>query len=182
MCCEPGRTRLRWAVPLLSFIAAMDENRLLGTAGQGLPWRLAREIAHFRAYTKGKWLLVGRTTFQEMSGWFREGRVPLVLTSRHDWKPEVGCAVASVPEALKLTEAAGQEELVCLGGGATFAAAMPYVGRLVLTIVHHRFAASEGASYFPAFDENAWRELKRDEFPKDDLHECAFTIRWLEKR
>jgi dihydrofolate reductase len=159
----------------------MDENRLIGT-GHGLPWRLPLEIAHFREYTKGKWLLVGRKTFDEMGGWFDEGRVPLVLTARRDWKPEVGRAVATVPEALALTESAGQDELVCLGGGHTFAAAMPYVDRLVLTIVHHRYPAGEGAAYFPEFDKSAWRDVKTKEFPRDDKHESAFTIHWMEKR
>ena len=50
-------------------IAAMTRDRVIGT-GQGIPWNLPEDHAHFRAYTAGKTLLIGRTTFQEMLGWF----------------------------------------------------------------------------------------------------------------
>ncbi len=167
--------------PVLSLIAAVDENGLLGNE-PGLPWRLPREIAHFRSYTKDKWLLLGRRTYEEMLGWFREGHMPLVLTSQCGWDPKVGHVVSSVPHALALTESAGQPELVCVGGGKTFAAALPYADRMVLTIVHHRFAPDLHAAYLPAWDPSEWHELRSEHFTTDDVHAYAYTIRWLGRR
>jgi dihydrofolate reductase len=167
--------------PVLTFVAAVDENGLLGNEA-GLPWDLPREKAHFRSYTKDKWLLLGRRTYEEMRGWFRGGHMPLVLTSRCGWDPEVGRIVSSVPHALALAEAAGQPELVCIGGGATFAAALPYADRLVLTIVHHRFAPDAHSACFPSWNEADWRETQREEFSADSEHPYAYTIRWLEKQ
>jgi dihydrofolate reductase len=166
--------------PLLSCIAAVDENRLLADEHR-LPWRLPRDVAHFRGYTRGKWLLLGRKTYDEMHGWFTEGRVPLVLTSRCGWDPEVGRVVFSVPHALALADSAGQAELVCIGGGQTFAAALPYAGRMLITTVHHRFAPSPSAVYFPAWHSADWREVQAEHFPKDHEHEWDFTIRVWER-
>jgi dihydrofolate reductase len=117
-----------------------------------------------------------------MKGWFRESQVPLVLTSQCGWDPEIGRAVSSVPHALALAESAGQSELVCVGGGQTFAAALPHADCLVLTRVHHRFPIEPGAVFFPAWDESAWREVRTLNFAKDEENAYAFTIQWMEKR
>lgn len=148
----------------------------------GFPWHLPREIAHFRDYTKDKWLLLGRRTYEEMRGWLQEGHMPLVLTSQCGWDPARGRAVSSVPHALALSESAGQSELVCVGGGETFAAALAYAGRMVLTTVHHHFAPDSRAVYFPAWDQAEWREIRTENLASDHQHEFAYTIQWWEKR
>jgi dihydrofolate reductase len=153
----------------------MDENRLLADE-QGIPWHLPGDIAHFRAYTDRKWLLIGRTTFEEMRGWFREGHVPLVLTTRCGWDPPIGRVVSSVPHALALAEADGQEELVCVGGGETFASALPYADKLVLTFVHHRFELPGRLVHFPPWDVKEWRETSRVEHAADAEHAWSFSI------
>lgn len=165
----------------LTLIAAMDVNRLIAGDG-GIPWHLPRDIAHFRASTQDKWLLLGRRTFGEMRGWFREGHMPLVLSSQCGWDPDIGRVVSSVPHALALAESARQEDLICCGGAQTYAAALPYADRLVLTVVHHRFEAGTGGVYFPEFDESAWREIESTRIPADDDHAFAFTIRIRERR
>jgi dihydrofolate reductase len=167
--------------PVLTFIAALDENGLIGDE-HGIPWRLPRDVAHFREHTHGKWILVGRTTYEEMRGWYREGDTPLVLTSQCGWDPETGRVVSSVPHALALAESAAQAEVVCIGGGQTFAAALPYADRMILTRVHHAFPAAEDAAYFPPWDASAWREVRTENFAHDDEHAQSFTIQWWEKR
>ena len=165
----------------LTLIAAMDAHRLLA-GDSGIPWHLPWDIAHFRASTQDKWLLLGRRTFGEMRGWFREGHMPLVLSSQCGWDPDIGRVVSSVPHALALAESAGQHQLVCCGGAQTYAAALPYADLLVLTVVHHRFTAGTGGVFFPLFDESSWREIESTPVPTDEKHAFAFTIRILEKR
>jgi dihydrofolate reductase len=164
---------------VLTLLAAMDENRLLARKG-GIPWHLPSEVAHFRGYAEGKWLLLGRTTFQEMAGWFNKNHTPLVLTSQCGWGPPVGRVVSSVPHALALADAAKQEELVCLGGGQAFAAALPYAQRMVLTTVHHRYPAEPGDVHFPAWDQSAWRVTRTQRQAKDDENEFDYVIQWME--
>lgn len=161
--------------PTLTLIAAMDENRLLA-GEQGIPWHLTHDIAHFRDYTAGRWLLLGRKTYEEMHGWFRAGHFPLVLSSRCGWDPDPGCIVSSVPHALALAGTAGQFELICCGGAQTYAAALPYAERLVLTIVHHRFDAGSRGVFFPEWRSPEWRETSGSYFPKDAKNRFDFTI------
>ena len=144
----------------------MDENRLLANE-HGIPWHLSRDIAHFRAYTQNKWLLLGRRTFEEMRGWFNDSHMPLVLTSQCGYDPAIGRAVASVPQAIALAEAAGQNEIVVCGGGQVYTAAIPYADRMVITQVNHRFECEERCVYFPEWDTAQWHETERERFPAD---------------
>ncbi|WP_172683075.1 dihydrofolate reductase [Verrucomicrobium spinosum] len=82
--------------PELTLIAAVDENLLLATA-QGIPWKLPDDVAHFRAYCAGKWLLLGRHTYEDMTGWFKPDQHPLVLTSTCGYEPNPGRGVAPYP-------------------------------------------------------------------------------------
>lgn len=161
--------------PELTLIAAVDENLLLATA-QGIPWKLPDDVAHFRAYCAGKWLLLGRRTFEEMTGWFKPDQHPLVLTSACGYDPKPGRDVASVPQALALAEAAGQDELVCIGGGQVFATAMAHATRLVITHIHHTFEPGGQPVHFPSISGDTWEEKSRQEHPADDRHAWPFAF------
>ncbi|RBP41393.1 dihydrofolate reductase [Roseimicrobium gellanilyticum] len=166
---------------LLSLIAAMDENRLLADA-RGIPWKLPRDVAHFREYTDSKWLLLGRTTYEEMRGWFRPGHCPLVLSSRCGWDPEIGRVVSSVPQAIATAEAAGQGELVCIGGGQVFAAALPYANKMVLTRVHASITPEGRPVYFPPWNASEWKDETIWQQPAEAGHALPFALHELTRR
>jgi dihydrofolate reductase len=166
---------------LLTLVAAIDDNRLLADE-HGIPWKLPRDVAHFRAYTTDKWLLLGRTTYEEMEGWFRPGHVPLVLSSRCGWDPKIGRVVSSVPQAIAMAEAAGQSELVCIGGGQVFAAALPYADKLLLTRVHTRIETSRRPVYFPAWEISQWEDITIWQQPADADHALTFDLHALTRR
>ena len=165
--------------PRLTLIAAIDKNRLLSNE-KGFPWHQPKDVAHFRAYTANKWLLIGRRTYEEMIGWFREGHVPLILTRQTDYKAEVGQVVGSVEEALRLTEAAGQSELVCVGGGKVFETCLPYADLLVLTEIPHRFNLGEKPVFFPPWSDDDWKVDKRQDIPHDaeNVHDMTISY-WV---
>ena len=79
----------------LSLIAAMDENKLIGSAEGGLPWQgIEQDRDHFRSYVEGKALLLGRKTFEEMKGWFDTAHRPYILTRDRNYVPEISAKVA----------------------------------------------------------------------------------------
>lgn len=158
----------------LTLIAAMDEDNLLADE-RGIPWRLPKDTAHFRRYTQGKWLLLGRRTFDEMRGWFRD-HTPLVLSTACGYDPEIGHVVASVPQALALAEAAGQTEVICCGGAQTYAAALPYADQLVLTRIHHRFPPLSHPVYFPGWNSEEWHLINRVELTHDHENACDMSV------
>ncbi len=154
---------------VISLIAAMDEDRVIGSADRGLPWDLPRDRAHFRASTAGKWVLVGRRTYTEMEGWFGDRR-PVVLTSETGFRPfEAGHRVVhSVVAALELARQNGAPELMVLGGGGVFAATLSWADRILLTRIALRATVVEPVR-FPDFERSGtWRCQHAEVWPAED--------------
>ncbi len=167
--------------PLLTLIAAMDENRLLANE-HGIPWHLPCDVAHFRQYTTDKWLLLGRRTFEEMRGWFRPGHTPLVLTRQHEFNTGIERTVATIEEALALAAQAGQTELVCCGGAQVYAAALPHADRLVLTLVQAAFPPGNSPVYFPKWSPREWKSISDSNHPADAENSLALRMVVLQRK
>ena len=153
-------------------IAAASRNRVLSSGGK-IPWLMPRDVAHFRAQVEGKWLLLGRTTYEQMRGWFRPGHVPVVLTRQADFEVPGGWAVTSFEEAFALSGGAGAEELWCCGGGQTYAAAIAEADEIILTTVDLELP---GDTFFPALPERDWRIMEMADFTPDLKNTAGMTI------
>lgn len=166
----------------ISLIAALDRNRVIGSDAGGLPWSLPRDKAHFRSYTEGHWLLIGRTTYEEMGGWFTTQR-PIILTTDESYEPQepthriAGSALAAIDIAKKY----GAAELVVGGGGAVFAELINLANRLVLTQVDTAVAI-ENPVYFPDYIScSDWAPRSRESWPADSENEYAMRLEIWEK-
>lgn len=148
---------------IVSLIAAVSKNGVIGTGDGGIPWHLPRDSQHFRSYTAGKWMLLGRRTFLEMDGWFKD-QTPVVLTRSGAFEVPGGYRVNSVQEAVELAKDNNAEELVVSGGSQIYQMALPMVDKLVLTEVDAEIA---GKVKFPEVDWQCWH-LKESEFWKKD--------------
>jgi len=160
---------------IISLIAALDENRLIGNKNR-IPWHIKDDLIHFRDLTLHHTVVMGRTTFDSLIGYYKKSGRPIpdrrhVIVSR-----EVGymvdlpnCFVAhSIDEALQMaiekeTEAAGLAaaavaergngvgqggEVFISGGASIFKQTIARANRLHLTLVHGKF---EGDTHFPDY-------------------------------
>jgi dihydrofolate reductase len=152
-------------------LAAVAENGVIGR-GNALPWRLKSDMAHFRALTMGKPVVLGRKTFQSIGRPFA-GRTTIVI-SRDENFSAPGIVVAPNFEAA-LATARGDAlrrnagAIVVAGGADIYAQALPLAARLIITEVHKRV---DGDTRFPAIDSKIWRETARSEQkpgPQDDV-------------
>jgi len=155
----------------LTLIAAVSADGFI-SADKGVPWSLPKDRDHFRAYTRGKWLLLGRQTYEEMLGWFSDHH-PLILSENPKFLPFLGERVHSVSDARRCANQAQQQELVVCGGGRAYAAALPEADRLVITHVDHLLG---GGVPFPAFSKQEWEPVTRDAHARDDFHAYDFAI------
>lgn len=156
----------------LTLIAAVSADGRI-SRDRGVPWDLPADKAHFREHTQGKWLLLGRRTFEEMRGWFQPGHRPLVLTRQTALQVPGGQAVRSVAEAVHLATDAGEQEVMCCGGSEVYAAAMPHAHRLVITHVHQILG---GGLPFPSISPREWEPVARRAHAVDEEHAQAFEI------
>lgn len=156
----------------LTLIAAVSGDGFI-SRGTGVPWDLPLDRKHFRTYTLGRWLLIGRKTYQEMQGWFQPCHQPLVLTRDADFMANPGRTVQTIEQAIHLTKEAGATELVCCGGGLVYASAIPLADRLIVTHVDHQL--HEGVP-FPIIQSSIWRPTHRQRHLADQNHKHGFEI------
>jgi dihydrofolate reductase len=153
----------------ISMIAALARNRVIGRNGT-LPWKLPDDTRHFVRTTKGKAVLMGRRTWEEVGAPLR-GRDTIVLTRDPEFSAPGCTVVRGIEEGLRAAE--GHEELVVCGGADVYAALLPRAERLYLTFVD---AELEGDTFFPELDLSEWREVSRSDHPADARHAHAFSI------
>ena len=163
---------------LVTLVAAMDENRLIGTGEGGLPWRgMTRDKKHFSDYTAGKVLLLGRRTFEEMLGWFGNDHRLIVITRDQAYDAGEGRQVAgNIEEALALAGRHGENEVVVCGGAAIYRLALPFADRLVLTLLHGSFDTTVAGAYFPEWEDAGFKEIKRERFAADAENPLSMTF------
>lgn len=156
----------------LTLIAAVSEDGFI-SRGQGVPWDLPRDRLHFRAMTAGRWLLIARRTYEEMTGWFHD-HTPLVLTRDTRYVAPLGRAVFSVHEALEVASRAGVPELFVCGGSAAYELSFPHADRLLVTHVGTRLHAGVA---FPEIRTPPWRLHFSSEHRADaeNAHDMRFS-------
>lgn len=157
----------------LSLVAAVARNGVIG-AKQGMPWRLSTDLQRFKRLTMGKPVIMGRKTFDAI-GKPLAGRTNIVVSRR-------GRDVAGVTFAPSLEAAIGAasssseaQEIMVIGGGELYAAAVGRADRLYIT---HVEATPEGDTYFPAIDPALWREVSSEHVTagEKDSAETRFVV------
>lgn len=159
---------------IISLIAAMDKNRVIGTDDGKLPWHLPADLKHFKSVTLGKPVIMGRKTFESIGKPLPE-RLNIVMTRDVRYKVEGSVVVHSPEDALK---AAGDApEVMVIGGAEVFAEFLPHARRMYLTLIDGVFS---GNGYFPQWDSQAWREVSREAHEPDEENAYGYTFRILE--
>jgi len=165
----------------LALVVARARTGVIGREGK-LPWGLKSDMALFKAVTWDKPVIMGRKTWDSLPKKPLPGRLNIVLSRDGAFAPETALVCERFQEAVDIgrehAEEDGAEEVCVIGGAALYALALPKARRLYLTEVE---AEVEGDAHFPAFDESAWREVRRDPRPAGADDEYAFTLRVLER-
>ena len=156
---------------IISLIAAMDKNGLIGK-DDGLPWpRLNADMKYFRLVTYGKPVIMGRKTFESLPDGPLKGRVNIVLTRSTSFAA-LGCEVVhSVTEAL--AKCATAEEVVVIGGAEIYNLFMPHAQKMYLTYVYGTFV---GDAHFPSFNKEEWENVYFRQHAVDKKNPYAVTF------
>lgn len=152
----------------ITLIAAMDDNRLIGSAGQ-LPWRLPDDLKRFKALTLDKTVLMGRKTWDSLGRPLPQ-RDNRVLTRDRSFTA-VGAQVFH--DLDKALHAPMGRELMVIGGADLYRQLLPQATCLQLTHVH---TVLEGDAWFPVFDRSVWSEVSREDRAADERHAHDFSF------
>lgn len=157
---------------MISLIAAMDKNRVIGNGGK-LPWRLPADFAYFKATTLGHPIIMGRTTFESI-GRPLPGRKNIVL-SRGAYSHEGVDVAHSLAEALSMVSST---DVFVIGGARVYEEALPRADRLYITFVEGDFT---GDTFFPEVDWSLWREVSSERRGADEQNPYAMKFSVFER-
>lgn len=147
---------------MISFVWAMDENRVIGIDNQ-LPWHLPEDLKFFKKVTIGHPVAMGRKTHESI-GRILPGRENIVITRNHHIKYE-GCTMFySIEEFISYYQSK-EEEVFVIGGAEIFRELLPVVDRLYLTMIYEKF---EGDTYFPNFSIDDFKLVQKEKGIRDE--------------
>lgn len=150
-------------------VAAVARNGVIGLAGD-IPWSIPEDLKHFRATTRGHTVLMGRSTYESI-GHPLPYRTNVVITRQPDWSADGVLVAHSVEEGLELARDLAGDVMV-IGGGEIYRAAMPHATHQVLTEVD---LEPEGDTHYPDFERAAWVEERRED------HEGYAFVWWARR-
>lgn len=121
---------------MITLIAAMNKKRTIGLKGK-MPWHNPEDLKHFKNYTMGKTLFMGRKTYEGLPKKLK-GRNIKVVSNTLDG------GVKNFPNILKQ---GFDEEVIIAGGGEIYKLSLPYADKIVLSIIHDNDVL--GDTFFP---------------------------------
>jgi dihydrofolate reductase len=139
---------------IISIIAAMAENRVIGRDG-AIPWDIPEDRRRFRELTMGRPVIMGRKTYESI-GHPLPGRSTIVVTRKAGFRAD-GCLVVHDLQAA-LAACAGSDEVFVCGGEVIYREALPLAKRLYLTLVPGMVA---GDTRFPEIPGGQFEETER---------------------
>jgi dihydrofolate reductase len=159
----------------LTIVVARAHNGIIGRDNQ-LPWNLPEDLKHFKDYTNGKPIIMGRKTHESI-GRILPGRTNVVVSRNPDYRSPGAFVVNSLKTALELVIDA--PEVCLIGGGSLYEEALKedLVDTCIITEVHANY---EGDTVFPVLDMEKWSgwPLRPLEFDGDNK---KFTVMKYER-
>jgi len=149
-------------------VAAVADNGVIGRDGE-IPWpSIPADRKQYRDRVADDPVAMGRRTFESMLDDL-PGTAQIVL-SRTDRAYDVGTAhhASGVDEAVDVAERLGADRVYVIGGGAVYDLFQPRVDRMVLSRVPGEY---EGDTYFPDWEEAAWRLVEQTTYEQFTLEE-----------
>ena len=160
----------------LAMVAALGRDFAIGKDNT-LPWHLPADLKRFKALTMGHPMVIGRRTYDSV-GRALPGRTTLVVTRQPGWTAPGVIVAHTVDEALDEAVKLDPEEVFVGGGQEIFRLALDRADRIYLTVIDRDFP---GDTFFPEFDESAWRIVEREDHPPTAARPYAFSFLTYEK-
>jgi len=155
---------------MIASIFAMSANRVIGKNNQ-LPWHLPADLKFFKATTLHHPILMGRKTFESIGKPLPQ-RTSIIITRQPDYTVPDTMVVHSVAAGIKAAQELATDIFI-IGGAEILKEALPLINTMYLTQIHADF---EGDVFYPAYDENQWQEVWREDHAPDEKNQYAFSF------
>lgn len=154
-------------------IVAVDNNWGIGKDGC-LLCHVPGDLKYFKEKTRGKVVVMGRTTFESLPGKKPlQDRVNIVLSRNPDFSPEGCIKCASMGELFKVLEKYNMDDVYIIGGADIYKQFLPFCNGHLVTKINGDFNADR---HFENLDQRGDLELvSQSEDQNDNGVEYCFT-------
>jgi dihydrofolate reductase len=165
---------------VISHVVAMSNNNVIGVNNK-LPWQLKDDLEHFKEYTTGKIIIMGRKTFESI-GRPLPNRQNFVISSNLREVDGISIfqnlenAIIAAKKFNKDLDSA--QEIAIIGGGYLFRDSINYFNKLVLTRVDCEI---DGDVYYPKIDLKNWELESSENFLKSEVNQYDFSVEVFKK-
>ncbi|MBI4991956.1 MAG: dihydrofolate reductase [Candidatus Harrisonbacteria bacterium] len=139
---------------MINIVVAMGRNRVIGKDNK-LPWKLPEDLKRFKELTTGKWVVMGRKTYESI-GKPLPDRTNVVITRHLGKVSPVGIVLANSLDAI--LNWGIPDDLYVIGGAEIYKQALLKAGMLYVTLINHNF---EGDAFFPEIDESVFELIEQ---------------------
>ena len=120
---------------MISLLVAYTKNkRVIGAQGK-IPWKLSSERNRFKQICAGKYVIMGRKSYEEIGKPLPYCKLVVVSSKTQ-----------SLEDAINYCKSQNQEEILIAGGGTIYEQALPYADKIYATEIDADF---EGDVFFP---------------------------------
>lgn len=157
---------------IISLVAAASDNNVIGK-DNWMPWDLPAELKHFRDYTRGKTVIMGRKTYDSV-GRPMPNRHNIVVSRQEGLEIPGVDVVPSIEDAIDLAREDDLPEVCVIGGEQIYRLAMDYATVIQLSRIHTTIEGGE--AFFPEISMDEWKEVSRVEHPADAENAIPYTM------
>lgn len=162
--------------PVISLLVAAGENGVIGSKGK-IPWQGQQKTdsQFFSNKIKGHPIIMGRKTYESKGSPWKDSQ-NIIVTHDATYKVPGAVVVDNVPDAIKAAGSA--DEIIVIGGGILFQAALPLADKIYLTRIHT--SPPDGDAFFN-YDVKAWHEVEVDKRQADESNAYDYDFITLVK-
>ena len=120
---------------MISLLVAYTKNkRVIGAQGK-IPWKLSSERNRFKQICAGKYVIMGRKSYEEIGKPLPYCKLVIVSSKTQN-----------LEDAINYCKSPGQEEILIAGGGTIYEQTLPYANKIYATEIDADF---NGDTFFP---------------------------------
>ena len=142
-------------------VGAMTRDRVIGS-GDGMPWDVPDEYAHFLRLVAGQTIILGRRSYEIFGEGLTSAHTVVVSRSPGLALRPNAVAAATIEEAVRTARSFGRT-VFSSGGASVYAQTIPLARAMYLSYIKGDFT---GDAHFPSFDEREWLVERRDDHPR----------------
>ena len=142
-------------------VGAMTTDRIIGS-GDGMPWDVPEEYAHFQRLVDGHTIIIGRRSYEIFGDSLTSAHNVVVSRSAGDGIGGGAIVVPTIEDAVRTARSFGGT-VFSAGGASIYAQTIPLADTMYLSYIKGRFT---GDARFPEFSEEEWAVEKREDHPR----------------